>query len=126
MGSPSLRDLGFVGKSKCADFLEYAGFSTVADVRNVTLLEASRKLQEAIESFDSGNKTRLAFKAFRCVFTIITAQAVDSDVPICFRCPISHDWMKDPVVTPSGNSFERQNIESWIDSFSTDPFQQIP
>jgi hypothetical protein len=30
-------------------------------------------------------------------------------------CPISHEIMRDPVITPYGHCFERANIESWIE-----------
>jgi hypothetical protein len=30
-------------------------------------------------------------------------------------CPISHEIMRDPVITPYGHCFERANIESWVE-----------
>lgn len=130
MGSTPLRDLGFVGTGKCADLLETAGFYAVADVRACSLLEASRKIQNAIDSVASSNKTRLAFKAFRCVFALIKATCVADDIPECFQCPISRDWMHDPVVTPSGITYDRPNIIAWIESFengiSRDPMSGTP
>ncbi|KAG5529755.1 hypothetical protein RHGRI_030216 [Rhododendron griersonianum] len=37
-------------------------------------------------------------------------------VPAHFRCPISLDLMKDPVTLPSGITYDRENIERWIES----------
>lgn len=37
-------------------------------------------------------------------------------VPAHFLCPISLDLMKDPVTLPSGITYDRENIERWIES----------
>ena len=130
MGSTRLRELGFVGNGKCADLLEDAGFFTVADIREHELLGASRKIQEAIDRIEGGNKTRLAFKAFRCIFTIIQARNIADDVPECFQCPISHDWIVNPVITPNGISYDRDNIAKWMECCrpgnATDPLTGTP
>ncbi|KAL3838719.1 hypothetical protein ACJIZ3_023310 [Penstemon smallii] len=39
-------------------------------------------------------------------------------VPTHFRCPISLDLMKDPVTLSTGITYDRENIEKWIDSGS--------
>jgi hypothetical protein len=42
-------------------------------------------------------------------------------------CPISLCIMKDPVMAPtSENTFERYNIEQWIDENGTDPLTRDP
>lgn len=38
-----------------------------------------------------------------------------------FVCPISHEIMIDPVVTPNGDTFERSYIEKWIQDKGTCP-----
>jgi hypothetical protein len=38
-----------------------------------------------------------------------------------FICPICQEIMVDPVVTPSGQSFERNAIEQWLKKNKTDP-----
>ncbi|KAC9903986.1 hypothetical protein E3N88_45102 [Mikania micrantha] len=35
-------------------------------------------------------------------------------IPELFRCPISHELMKDPVILSTGISYDRNNIEKWI------------
>lgn len=37
-------------------------------------------------------------------------------IPINFRCPISLDLMKDPVTLSTGITYDRENIEKWIES----------
>ena len=43
------------------------------------------------------------------------------EVPEAFICPISGDIMKDPVVDPEGNTYERSEIEKWLSSIQTSP-----
>jgi len=38
-----------------------------------------------------------------------------------FMCPISHERMTDPVVTPMGHSFDKKNIEKWLKNHRTCP-----
>ena len=46
------------------------------------------------------------------------------NIPDFFKCPISHDWMSDPVIAgPSGRSYERTHITRWLD---TNPSRQDP
>ncbi|KAB1211345.1 U-box domain-containing protein 20 [Morella rubra] len=37
-------------------------------------------------------------------------------IPSLFRCPISLDLMKDPVTLPTGITYDRENIERWIEA----------
>ncbi|XP_043695341.1 U-box domain-containing protein 21-like [Telopea speciosissima] len=37
-------------------------------------------------------------------------------IPTHFRCPISLDFMKDPVTLSTGITYDRESIESWIES----------
>ncbi|CAI8602826.1 unnamed protein product [Vicia faba] len=43
--------------------------------------------------------------------------AVESDVsfPPYFRCPLSLELMLDPVIVASGQTYERQSIQKWLD-----------
>jgi hypothetical protein len=38
-----------------------------------------------------------------------------------FLCPISHDIMIDPVMAADGFTYERNNIELWLQSHNTSP-----
>jgi hypothetical protein len=37
-------------------------------------------------------------------------------VPLFFKCPISLELMKDPVVLCTGQSYERSSIEPWLEA----------
>lgn len=41
-------------------------------------------------------------------------------------CPITGDVMKDPVIDPEGNSYEREAIESWLQRNQTSPVSRAP
>ena len=41
--------------------------------------------------------------------------STDDDELKAFYCPISHNIMEDPVMTPYGHCFDRQNIEKWLE-----------
>ena len=43
-----------------------------------------------------------------------------------FICYITQEVMKDPVMTPSGRSFEREAIEDWVRKSGTDPLTRKP
>uniref|UniRef100_A0A6N2KKS6 RING-type E3 ubiquitin transferase n=2 Tax=Salix viminalis TaxID=40686 RepID=A0A6N2KKS6_SALVM len=42
--------------------------------------------------------------------------ASDVNVPADFRCPISLDLMRDPVVVATGQTYDRESISLWIES----------
>lgn len=98
-----------IANDKCIHALEKAGYYTVEDIR-------ASKLQEIMEKIDPN----LAFSIFKFVF------ALQSQIPPYFQCPISQELLYDPVVTPSGITFERENITAWIEIYKTDPVSGKP
>ena len=47
--------------------------------------------------------------------------------PDDFRCPISLEVMTDPVILPSGHTFERRSIQRWLDGgHLTCPVTNLP
>ena len=52
---------------------------------------------------------------------IIIINMEQSKIPNMFICSISHDIMKDPVVDPEGNSYEKSAIEMWLSTNETSP-----
>lgn len=47
------------------------------------------------------------------------ASAADVSVPADFRCPISLDLMRDPVVVSTGQTYDRSSITLWFESGHT-------
>ncbi|KAF8407568.1 hypothetical protein HHK36_006702 [Tetracentron sinense] len=41
---------------------------------------------------------------------------MEVSIPINFRCPISLELMKDPVTLSTGITYDRENIETWIEA----------
>lgn len=44
------------------------------------------------------------------------SQSMSLNIPDEFRCPISLDLMKDPVIVASGHTYDRNSIAQWINS----------
>lgn len=49
------------------------------------------------------------------------AAKADADVPDSFLCPLTQEVMREPVVDPEGNTYERSAIEAWLEKNSTSP-----
>ncbi|KAJ4827907.1 E3 ubiquitin-protein ligase pub1 [Turnera subulata] len=45
-----------------------------------------------------------------------TSQSLVPNIPDEFRCPISLDLMRDPVIVASGHTYDRNSIAEWINS----------
>jgi Mg-chelatase subunit ChlD len=48
-----------------------------------------------------------------------------STVPQSFKCPITHEIMKDPVMCDDGHTYERTAIARWLETHSTSPMTNI-
>ncbi|MBA0811893.1 hypothetical protein Gohar_025907 [Gossypium harknessii] len=52
---------------------------------------------------------------------------METQLPDDFRCPISLEIMSDPVILPSGHTFDRVSIQRWLDSgHRTCPITKLP
>lgn len=51
----------------------------------------------------------------------ITVKDIDKKVNENFLCPISHEIMTEPVLAADGNTYDRKNIEKWLEIKSTSP-----
>lgn len=122
----SIRELQFVGRGVCADVLERAGLRTVGDLRlanldDVTDAGPMKRVWSAIGSCRDDpdwahvrDWVRVGRAAFHAVLRVKESEP-SFDVPPPFRCPLSLEWMRDPIVAvPSGQSYERAEIERWI------------
>jgi len=50
----------------------------------------------------------------------------EDQFPQSFYCPLTLQLMKDPVVDPEGNSFEREAVEDWLKRNETSPVTRNP
>ena len=51
----------------------------------------------------------------------------NKDDPVeLYCCPISGEIMEDPVITPSGITYDRKSIERWLQNKSVDPISKRP
>ncbi|KAL6047667.1 VWFA domain-containing protein, partial [Balamuthia mandrillaris] len=50
----------------------------------------------------------------------------DTSFPESYICPLTQEVMRDPVVDPEGNSYERTAIEAWLRKNSTSPITRAP
>lgn len=127
MSSP-ISDIHGVGP-RTIELLSEAGLRTVGDLLAV---HSERAIQAALPAL----KRRYPDLGFaywarlvsRCATVIERVRQSDASpfLPDEYCCPITGDWMHDPVVTPHGESYERQAIEQWIVEHGKDPFTRDP
>ncbi|PKA55600.1 U-box domain-containing protein 21 [Apostasia shenzhenica] len=63
-------------------------------------------------------KTKFSFRR-RSMTTAPGSSPAELSIPTHFLCPISLDLMKDPVTLPTGITYDRQSIETWLDAGNT-------
>jgi hypothetical protein len=126
----------FVGNGAAGALLVAAGFPTLqalrdADVDDATGAGPVQRLNAAMNTvkpmfptIKDASWPKLVRKAYNA-FAVI-ANAEDMDAPTCFKCPLSLHWMHDPVITPSGFTYERSWIERWVLSDARDPQDRRP
>lgn len=115
-----------------------AGYQTVGDLFNFDSGEIAgeRRMMEAIidmkkEDADRGRALlerdyrSLGTRCANIVNTVRNATA-SPYAPDYLICQISKSIMDDPVLTPSGYSYERAAVEKWIAEKGEDPFAKIP
>jgi U-box domain len=110
------------------DIFHRAGFVTVRDLH--TFDRDDHRLQSAINTlkqlrpgFDNSYWRRLFTK---CINAIIRVRSGVVNPFAYFMCPISLEIMEDPVVTPTGQTYDRQYIYDWLDVNPTDPLSRQP
>lgn len=64
----------------------------------------------------------------RCIAIIYKIRSQDAApfVPDYFMCPLTLNWFTDPVVTPSGSTYEREELIAWIKTYGTEPETGTP
>lgn len=104
-----------------------AGFKIILDLYHFN--EDDRKIQTIIDTMKNEQPDRddiywkrLGTRCNNIIFKAKSAQSI-GDHPDAFICYISLELMKDPVLTPYGSSYERENIIKWLEiGNTTDPY----
>ena len=109
-----------------------AGYICVRDLYAFHLgdVAGDRRLMQAIQdmrneagddAFPGKYYRALGTRCANIVNRVLNARALPY-APDHFLCRISLELMQDPVITPSGYTYERTHIEEWIDKNPRDPF----
>lgn len=126
--SASIATMEGVGPATCAVFFE-AGFTTIQQLKFFDAED--RKLWAAIERlklkyhFDNAHWRRMMTRCLNVIYRARGAQSSDY-VPHDYMCPISLDWYRDPVCTPEGQSFSKQDLLESLEHSPTNPVSRQP
>jgi U-box domain len=112
---------------KSMEVLLRANFKTIEDLKKETVGYGQR-IQDAVDELKREKPhlkasywNSLALRCCKIIERIQTAEA-SPFIPSPYMCPLTKDWMVDPVVAPSGYSYERSAIEEWLEDDCRDPF----
>lgn len=105
-------------------FFHLAELFTVQDLHDKA---CGQRVQEAINKLKNEEQDyeEVYWKAMgtRCEDVILRARSIDAKQidPEHLLCPISAELFKNPVIAPSGYSYEKSHIEFWLQKNNTDP-----
>ena|SRR5438045_928630 len=125
----NINNIEGVGKISMDVFLR-AGFNTIGDLMEE--VGYAQRIQQAIDvlkeertQYDDIYWGNLARRCSRIIERVKNAEAYPF-VPSQYMCTITFDWMDDPVVTPSGYSYDRTALEKWLRNKPYDPQTRQP
>ncbi|XWS74786.1 hypothetical protein CRYUN_Cryun01aG0027200 [Craigia yunnanensis] len=94
------------------------GLSVVSNINNlISLVSYSKSMIFSSEESEKTNediKQQPYASINRNLDQSSSSQSMSSNIPDEFRCPISLDLMKDPVIVASGHTYDRNSIAQWI------------
>ena len=118
-----------IGKQTLDIFIE-AGFTTIGQLKNFD--GQDRLLWEAIERRKSVSTMDMPDSYWkrmmtRCINIIYRARSAHATpfIPVEYMCPITLDWLSDPVVTASGHTYSRDAIEEHLKYSELDPVTRM-
>ncbi|KAL2317108.1 hypothetical protein Fmac_030984 [Flemingia macrophylla] len=96
------------------------GLIVVSNINNlISLVSYSKSMIFRDGECDRTNedcKTLSSFLHNKVRDSCSSSQSMTTNVPDEFRCPISLDLMRDPVIVSSGHTYDRTSIAQWINS----------
>ncbi|KAL1500025.1 hypothetical protein AB1Y20_012702 [Prymnesium parvum] len=111
-----------------------AGMKTVFDLHKISTREENTSIVEAAMSYvrekfpglnDDYYVEQHRRMRTRCINVAIRVQEgkpIQMEIPDVFQCPLSYDWLVEPVMTPSWQkTYSRSEITRWIERHHTDP-----
>ncbi|KAA0055024.1 U-box domain-containing protein 13-like [Cucumis melo var. makuwa] len=104
-----------------AEALKQAGTGGIIVVSNINNLISLVKHAKTVifskkENENDGGKYNLKFQHSNKHLDHSSSSNSLVQIPDDFRCPISLDFMRDPVIISSGHTYDRYSIAQWIDS----------
>ncbi|XP_050387166.1 U-box domain-containing protein 1-like [Argentina anserina] len=97
------------------------GLIVVCNINNlISLVSYCKSMVCVDDDFETTNKE--GFKLLdsapsnKCYDHSSSSQSIIANIPDEFRCPISLDLMRDPVIVESGHTYDRNSIAQWINS----------
>lgn len=120
-GSSSIPSLALIGNGGVAALLEAAGIRLLSDIWGVDmdaivpqLLQAARQLANAGEHPDV-HWDNILVRAFNRVIMVHEAERFEPDIPLEYRCSISHQWLQHPVAAAPSPYSGRPPLRSQVD-----------
>lgn len=94
------------------------GLIVVSNINNIIslVMHAKSVIFSTTENENPGEKFNLQFQHSHKHLDQSSSSQSLVPIPDDFRCPISLDLMRDPVIVSSGHTYDRNSIAQWIDS----------
>ena len=118
------------------EILNLCVFYTVSDIRKAESSDFEYRIKCHVDSMNRNSQENGSIRASsywkslrtRCK-TVVLKIRRGSSLPLDpdeFCCMMTGERMEDPVITPSGYSYERLALETWLNENSVDPMTREP
>ncbi|KAE8694838.1 putative LOB domain-containing protein [Hibiscus syriacus] len=92
------------------------GLIVVSNINNLLSLVSYSKSMIFCEEIEKHDNKQPSVSVSRNIDRSSSSQSMLFNIPDEFRCPISLDLMKDPVIVSSGHTYDRNSIAQWINT----------
>ncbi|XP_051760723.1 WD repeat, SAM and U-box domain-containing protein 1-like [Ctenopharyngodon idella] len=111
------------------EWLRDEGFEALVDIFRAHNIDGAELMTLNMETLTTAFNIESVGLRGRVIRKIkdLRSSLLDSDSPDEFLCPITRELMKDPVIAADGYSYEREAIESWINTPNrSSPMTNLP